>query len=209
MKKLALSITVTTLLFSAGSAMAAEGGEKEFGDQGTLAFGAATGLNFSYTSISPPQGDSTSVIQFSVLPQIQYFVIDGLSVGGELEFAITKPKDSDTLTTFGIGPTVGYNVWLSPGLLSLWPQLEFRYRTEGTTGTTTVGTTTTTISGSRNTITLGAFVPLLIHPVKHFHFGVGPYFDVDLSAKESFNGNSADAAKELTFGIRGEIGGWL
>jgi hypothetical protein len=49
-------------------------------------------------------------------------------------------------------------------------------------------------------------VPLLIHPVKHFHFGVGPYASIPVLAKDS-NGN--DAAKSTDVGVRLEVAGWL
>ena len=56
---------------------------------------------------------------------------------------------------------------------------------------------------------VGVFVPLLIHPVKHFHFGVGPYFDIDVSSKESSGNVSVDGDKNMHVGIRAEVAGWL
>ena len=48
------------------------------------------------------------------------------------------------------------------------------------------------------------FVPLLIHPVEHFHIGIGPYLDTDLTSKTE----GEDGVKETTIGIRSEIAGW-
>ena len=109
------------------------GGEREFGNPGVLAIGGATGANFGYTQTTPASGSSTNFINLSIAPDVQYFVIEGLSLGGTIDFSWTKPNSGDSLTTFGIGPTVGYNVWLTPGQLSLWPQATFSFNTESIT----------------------------------------------------------------------------
>jgi hypothetical protein len=188
----------------------APAGEREFGNPGVIAVGAGTELHFGYTSISPPQGSSSSVTSFGLRPQAAYFVIEGLSVGGEVLFDYSKAKDSDAETTFGIGPLVGYNVWVSPALLSVWPQAGVTYSSTSTSFTSqngTGGTTSTSVTNSK--FTVNAFVPLLIHPVHHFHFGIGPYFAADLSSSVSGGGQSTDGNKNLSLGLRGEIGGWL
>ncbi|HEY1693913.1 MAG TPA: hypothetical protein VGG39_17220 [Polyangiaceae bacterium] len=185
-----------------------EGGrEKEFGNPGVIAIGGSTSANFGWTQDSPPAGGkSTSAIDLNLQPDIQYFVIEGLSVGGTLLFDWTKPNSGDATTTFGIGPTVGYNIWLSPGSLSLWPQVTFLFNTKSEpTGQPAPAPS----SVSLTTMTLQAFVPLLIHPVSHFHFGVGPYVSTDLSSKASAGGQSADGDKFTSVGIRLEVAGWL
>jgi hypothetical protein len=183
----------------------AKGGEKEFGDQGVIAFGAATSLNFGYRQISPVSGPSNNAIDILVVPEIQYFVINGLSVGGIVTFEWNKPNTGDATTTIGVGPTVGYNLWLTPESLSLWPQATFSYNNLSTT----ISTPTGNVSGSLTTMNVGVFVPLLIHPVKHFHFGIGPYFNIDVSSKESAGNTSSDFDKAMNVGIKGEIAGWL
>jgi hypothetical protein len=209
---LAIATLATRALFAAEPAppraAGAEtiGGEKEFGDQGVVAFGAATSLNLGYTQTSPPSGPSSNITNISIVPEIQYFVITGLSVGGIVVFDWAKPSTGDSTTTIGIGPTVGYNFWISPGLLSLWPQATFTFNNASTSIPSPTGGT---VSGSLTTTNVGVFVPLLIHPVKHFHFGVGPYFNIDLSSKESAGGTSVDGDKAMNLGIRGEIAGWL
>src|SRR5262249_33467237 len=130
-----------------------------------------------------------------------------ISVGGEVVFTYVKPKDVDALTTFGIGPMVGYNLWLTPGQLSLWPQVEFLY----TSSKASVSAGGASFAGTQTTMALGLFVPVLIHPVKHFHFGVGPYLSMDLSSKfkADAGGDSVDSIKHTVFGVRLEIAGWL
>ncbi len=184
----------------------AEAGEREFGNPGVIAIGGTTSANFGWAQNSPPQGSSTSAIDLNVAPDVQYFVVEGLSVGGTLLFDWAKPNSGDATTTFGIGPTVGYNLWLSPGSLSLWPQVTFLFNTSSRpTGAAAPAPS----SESLTTMTLQAFVPLLIHPVKHFHVGVGPYFSTDLSSKVSAGGNSADFDKLTSVGIRFEVAAWL
>jgi len=200
---------LTLSTFAAAPAMAAEEGGKEFGNPGVLAIGARTSLNLGWASVSPPQGDSQSAIGFGLSPQAAYFVIEGLSVGGELGFSYTKPSKGDGTTVFSIGPEVGYNAWLVPGTLSIWPQVGVLYSSASESVTSTSGTTSTTLTATTSTFSVVAFVPLLIHPVKHFHFGIGPYFSMDLSSSTSQGGTSADGNKTTALGIRGEIGGWL
>ena len=138
---------------------------------------------------------------------MQYFVAEGISLGGTLLFDWNKPNQGDATTTFGIGPTVGYNLWLSPGSLSLWPQATFLFETaSGPVGTSSTGGT---ISGSLTKMNVGVFVPLLIHPVKHFHFGVGPKFNIDVSNKASSGGASVDLPKDMNIALAFEVAGWL
>jgi hypothetical protein len=205
---LTAAAAVASLLVSS-TAMAQEAKGKEFGDQGVIAIGAATSLDLSFRSTSPPTGNGFNTTQLSIEPEIQYFVIDSLSVGGiaYIDWSRTSGSGngpSPSATTFGIGPTVGYNVWLKAGFLSLWPQAEFLFNdVNNSPGAPNTPSTTNTV------MTVGLFVPLLIHPVEHFHFGVGPYFDIDVSSKTSAGNQSNDADKDTVFGIKGEIAGWL
>ncbi|MGH7296711.1 MAG: hypothetical protein ACRELB_17360 [Polyangiaceae bacterium] len=208
MKKIiAVAVAAAVLGVTSLAAAQEKAGEKEFGNPGVIAIGGDTTANLGFTQHSPPNGGtSTNDLNFSIAPNIQYFVAEGISVGGTLLFDWTKPNQGDATTTFGIGPTVGYNLWLSPGSLSLWPQATFLFETaSGPTGLTAPAPT----SGSTTLMNVGVFVPLLIHPVSHFHFGVGPYFNIDLSNKESAGGQSADLPKDMHVGIAFEVAGWL
>jgi hypothetical protein len=215
MKKTALAIATLAAATLAGSpataqdpasaAPAKEGG-KEFGNPGVLAIGAITGLTLAYSNVSPPQGTSNSGLTFALSPQLAYFVTEGLSLGGEVGIAYTKVKD-DSVTIFSLGPRVGYNAWITPGSLSIWPQIGVNYASTSTSVSNQVGGASASFTGSL--FTLVAFVPLLIHPAKHFHFGIGPYFTTDVSSSNSSGGTSVDGDKTTTVGIRGEIGGWL
>jgi hypothetical protein len=203
MKKLTLSLAAAMVL--AAPTAFAQG--REFGDQGTLAFDAATGGNIGYTSTSPAGGGSSfNTIDINVQPAMHYFVTNGFSVGGTLLFDWSKPSTTDATTTIGIGPTVGYNIWLTPGQLSLWPKVTFSFENASKPGSGSGATATP--SGSAQLMNLGVYVPLLIHPVKHFHIGVGPYFGIDLSNKFSAGSLSVDGDKSTSFGVKADIGGW-
>jgi len=52
---------------------------------------------------------------------------------------------------------------------------------------------------------IGVFVPLLIHPAEHFHIGIGPYIDTDLSAK--LDGQDDAKARRLVFAWKSPVGG--
>jgi hypothetical protein len=207
MKKIVAVAVVLAACGSSSLAFAQERGGREFGNPGVIAIGGTTSANFGWTQDSPPAGAaSTSVIDFNIAPDVQYFVIEGLSVGGTLLFDWNDPNKGSATTTFGIGPTVGYNYWLSPGSLSLWPQVSFLFETVSQPTNQPAPAPSST---SLTEMSLNAYVPLLIHPVEHFHFGVGPYVSIPLSSKESAGSQSADFDKFTSVGIRFEVAGWL
>ena len=182
------------------ASVSATGGEFEIGD-------GPTGFSFESTSTKPPGGGSSvSGMSFTLAPTIDYFVAEGISVGGFIGFGYSKAgEDPNTVkvTTLGIGPRVGYNLWLTPGQLSLWPNVWFGYFN----ASANIGGND---AGSLNKMSLGVNVPLLIHPASHFHFGVGPFFRMDVASKEKPpSGDSVDGAKTTAFGLMAEIGGWL
>lgn len=223
MKKAILLALTTGAVLHATSASAQE---KNFGSQGVVEFGVgiANGSLFfppyvgttstltvdhtseSTVSSTGVQSGGGSTTSFTLAPQVHYFVIDGLSLGGTAIFGYTKPDQGDAETTYGIGPTIGYNAWLSPGLVSLWPQVTFLY----TASTSSQGSINgQSLSETTSRATIGVFVPFEIHPVKHFNIGIGPTFAYDLSASISSGGQSADTDKLTSFGAAGFIGGWL
>jgi hypothetical protein len=204
--------TTTTTTATATAAAPAEGGGekggKEFGNPGVINFGAATALGFESRSDKLSGNDAGKETKFGLEANVAYFVIEGLSVGADVGFSSLSTKDAkgedgEGSTTIKVGPFVGYNLWLSPPLLSLWPQVGILYQNVSLKDKGQD-------LGSANKMTLDIFVPLLIHPVQHFHFGIGPFMDLDLSSKvKPTGGESVDAAKSTIFGLKGEIAGWL
>ncbi|MGZ3417148.1 MAG: hypothetical protein ACXVEF_43970 [Polyangiales bacterium] len=213
MKKISFVFAAAALLAALPASAAEEKDGGEFGNAGVINIGAATSLALEFGSSKSPDppvgtGKKTSSTVFSITPSIDYFVIDNLSVGALVLFRTESRKpedasDSDSSTTWGVGPRVGYNLWLTPGQLSLWPTLALLYSSTSTKAKGQDGP-------SFSTMSLDLFVPLLVHPVKHFHFAIGPFASFDLSSKaKPPNGDSVDSDKSTTFGLRGEIAGWL
>jgi hypothetical protein len=204
---LAALATLAALPASASEEKKAEEGP-EFGNPGVINIAAATSLDLTFGSSKEAEGGKSSITQFSITPSIDYFVVEGVSVGALLGYAHRSEKpegatDADTASSWVVGPRVGYNLWLTPGRISLWPLLAFEYRSTSTT------------SGGKDgpTLSTGAvdlFVPVVFHPVPHFHLAVGPYFTLDVTSKAKLtNGESVDGKKDTLFGLRGEVAGWL
>jgi hypothetical protein len=200
--------TTTTASSTATTTTTETTGDKSFGDPGVIAIGAGTELGFAATSSKFDGNDAGKSTRFGLTADVSYFVIKGLSVGGLLGFQSLSTKDAagndaGGATTIAIGPQVGYNIDLSPPTLSLWPKASFLYES---TSTKQGGN-----DGPKSTkMVFGLFVPLMIHPVKHFAFGIGPFLDMDISSKSKPPvGDEKDGVKDMTFGLKGVILGWL
>ncbi len=62
------------------------------------------GGGFNYRQSSPSNGELNS--NYGIYPQVEYFVIDHLSLGGTLNFF--GQNGSTTYTGYGIGPSLSY-----------------------------------------------------------------------------------------------------
>jgi hypothetical protein len=206
----------------------ADGGTPNFGKSGQLAIswdqalgtpfvvgGTASGLggtaplvpgswsmiDFQYVSLNNNGGSAT---QFGLAPAADFFVIDNLSVGGQLLFSIasTSPNQGPgtSYTSFGIAPEVGYNIGLTDRI-SVWPKLFFGYQS----------TSVSNNGGSYSEGALGVYVPFLYHPAQHFFLGIGPNFATQLISNISpgNGGPSVDGSKATTFGITATFGGYF
>lgn len=179
-----------------------------FGNQGVFAFSNDMNVNFSGYSQSIPNntGDSPSGWTLTLKPSLDYFVIQGLSVGGFVQYTHTNASTpnqtssgstSSSADTFGIGPRVGYNIPISDAL-SWWPLLSLSFSTTSASG-----------NNSQNAFTILAYAPFLYHPVSHFFMGLGPFVGTDLSANASQNGTSGPGTKTTVYGLQFTIGGWF
>ncbi|MET0386479.1 MAG: hypothetical protein ABW321_10995, partial [Polyangiales bacterium] len=138
------------------------------------------------------------VTTIQLAPSADYFIIDGLSIGGFVSFDYSKSGSSDG-TRFGIGPRVGYNFGLSD-TFSVWPKAGFAYAHSSTSTSVDLGESMTSETSSTNdAIALNLFVPLVVHPARHFFAGFGPFLDTDLSG----------ANRVTVFGLKLTMGGWL
>jgi hypothetical protein len=117
---------------------------------------------------------------------IDYFAIDGLSVGGAISyFTVSTSSEEDgeddddgaTLSGFSLSPRVGY-AFMFNETVGLWPR-----------GGITYATTSTSIDDSdsetsANHLALSIEAPLVITPVEHVAFTIAPSLDLGLSGSE-------------------------
>jgi hypothetical protein len=165
---------------------------REFGHKGQLAMQADLQLSFEGRSVDNGGSSTTLVVQ----PAADYFVIDHLSVGGLVGLDITSDSPQQgpgtTVTTFSVGPRVGYDIPLTDAI-SFWPDVFLAY-----------SNSTFSNNGRSNSsaaVTIGAFAPFLFHPVTYFFLGLGPNVSTDLSRD--------NGGKVTSYGIMSTIGGWI
>lgn len=241
--KLAIALA-TPMLLVAGTASAQQ--VNGFGEKGTLTINAISGTpildtqDFGYPLIgatpliglqfdgnsTPTQNNRSSAEHFTtfyIAPALDYFIIDKLSIGGELLFAhISHNHDetdnNTTVTTgqpsvdvFGIAARVGYNIDFGKHF-GIWPRagIGFRYAHQGLPGGG---------DGSVNWLYFNIDAPVLWHPVDHFYVGVGPGVSFALTKSETYNQNvggggtvSVTTSPYGTYSIRilnAIIGGWF
>jgi hypothetical protein len=167
-------------------------------------------VSFQYATISDNHGSGTS---FVVSPALDYFAIDGLSLGGSVVFGIFNPAhegsgSGTTVTLFAIAPRIGVNIRLGDSV-SFWPKMYFGY---ATTSVSDNGPTS-------NATAIGIFAPFLFHPVPHFFVGIGPNLSTQLSNNVSTSsigiggttipGATVEAPKVTQLGLQATFGGWL
>ncbi len=174
---------------------------ESYGDAGVIS--PAGFVSFGYASYSQPQGGSSSITTFALVPQVLYFVIDDVAVGGSLSFSSSNSSGNGFGNSnshgFGITPMGAYNLRLSD-LMSLQLQGGLQY----STSTTDAGRFSTTSSG----FSLLLSTPLLFH-FGNFFLGGGPQLDVDITSTQTSRGISSDGPKRTAFSINSVIGGWF
>ena len=147
-----------TVLSSARSAAAFGGTADRLGQQGNFVISNRADLGFD-------QGLSYRGTSISLAPELDYFVIPNLSIGG----AVLFNWDSNNGTSGGIVPQVAYHLPLSASW-SFWPRLAVTIAS-GNPG-----------DPARFSVEVSA--PFLIHPAEHFFFGFGPAFATDLAGAD-------------------------
>jgi hypothetical protein len=151
--------------------------ERKFGDPGVV-------VPSGSLSVTTQSGGVTVV---DLQPGLQFFTTPNVALGLSLiYFHFSAPLGSNSI--YGIAPSLGYNLRLGDPL-SIFPQVSLSLESA-------------TNAGSSQAI-LGAslFVPVLIHPVRHFFLGFGPDFLITGPTDDLFNTRA--------FSVRTVIGGWL
>ena len=155
--------------------------------------------------------DKTSI--FYINPGVDYFVIDHLSIGGEVLFAITGSSvthhrrnqpdvtnDGQGGTHFGILPRVGYDIPIGDKF-SLWPRggLGFIHSSYSGAGQPDISGTAWLFY---------ADVYFCFHLVPNFFFGVGPGFTASVSSSQSVGGASGDGPGITDIRLLSFLIGW-
>jgi hypothetical protein len=181
---------VSTESFAAGSAV-------------VVTPGSESTLDFQYLSLS---GNGGTAEHFGLAPSVHYFVGDNISLGAQVLFGVTNVSSghdvssvngtsSTTMVDWGVAPSVGYNIAVGDRV-SIWPRVFFGY-----------GNASTNHNGpSLSVVSLGAYVPVIFHPVNHFFLGIGPNVYTQLSVS---NGFSSDVAKVTAVGLFATFGGYF
>jgi hypothetical protein len=149
------------------------------------------------------QRDSTSITSLYINPRIHYFVLENLSIGGELLLAsFSGETETETLNkvsgasvkettklddapgAFGLMPLVGYNIALG-SKVSLWPQGGIGFRRA----------TWKRFAPDREYAErwwfLNVDVPLMVHIAPHLELGAGPGLTLNLSQSLDVPQNNA------------------
>ncbi|MCL2824620.1 MAG: outer membrane beta-barrel protein [Polyangiaceae bacterium] len=160
MRRICFALALLATMAAAGSAMA-----EELGGEGQFAVSADASVSFNHRL-----GDFKHD-EFVLRPALDYFVIDGLSIGASVTLGYAKVGDADT-TIYGIGPRVGYAFTITDQV-AFWPKvgLEYLHMSVDYEG----------ISGSSSSTDLFIFAPFTFAPVDHFFMGIGPHFNLHLS----------------------------
>ena len=115
-------------------------------------------------------------------PGLDYFIGNGISVGGVVGFGYTS--GSPATTTFNLGARAGFNQGLNEHV-SFWPTI-------GIDGSYIHNT------GSSSTAALEVFAPFLYHAAPHFFLGAGPFLSYLVKG-----------GPDTEYGLDFVIGGWL
>lgn len=202
-------------------------GVDNLGEEGQLTFGVdrIMGLAFDRATLSPDTGGDITVKNTSfalfgnpgagdptgptmMIPRLSldFFVVEGISVGGSLMYFTRSGEtetdagstDNPSTSTFGIAPRVGYAMAFDE-TFSFWPRAGITYFSSKTETTPTGGGGTDTITVSGMDLTIEAMVG--ISPIENIAFLVGPYLDLGLSGTvkdEPAGGSSTETDAKLT-----------
>lgn len=160
-----------------------------FGETGDLVFSGLTELTLTQTTVSPVSEGAPSS-HFLVAGSVDYFSVRGLSVGVRFSYSHTAQSGSDPFDSVSVGPRIGYNVPIGDHC-SFWPSVYGAYNDSWSS------------SLDDRSVTVGAYAPLLYHPVPHFFVGIGPLVSVGTSL------GNATAPVLTDYGLSATVGGWV
>jgi hypothetical protein len=164
---------------------------RRFGESGELAIAAATEMNLEHADASPSSGFPPLIMLF-IESAVDEFVTRGLSLGARVSYEHLAQRGFPSVDLLSAGPRIGYNVSIEEHW-SFWPVVYGAYEAVWDGG------------ASAPTISLGAYAPVLFHPVPHFFFGLGPYVATTLATV----GATRTPGNLNLYGLSLTLGGWL
>lgn len=218
------------LFFAAPGAFAQE----KFGHAGGFAIGAEriTGFAVTHTEAEFEAGplsfdyesDTTSFSFLATDPEspfvsprvgFDFFVIDGLSLGGFIGYASNDTEgdfdgddedEEQQSSTFMFGPRVGY-AYMFSDIFGIWPRGGITYVSGNVEDDNEVESETSLFA-------LSAELMLVLSPVEHAAFIFGPTMDFTISGDGEFNNPAGpdgdiDDLKVNTFGVQAGIVAWF
>jgi hypothetical protein len=173
-------------------------GVEGFGAPGQMLITSEFDIDLRYVSESL-SGLSQSGPDITISPALMFFLAPQLAVGGILGFH-HEAKENNTLTSFIFGPTIAYNIAISPRA-SIFPMVGLVYTWFKTEQDLPSGRRTN--SGYDLGLLLKA--PVLFHPFPHVFVGFGPIIIIDFVSKADMGA----ATKTRSFGLTLDLGFWL
>jgi hypothetical protein len=199
-----------------------------WGNNSVFSGGSATGLVVNGNGgVATGGGNPT----FYTTPRVgfDYVLVPNLTLGGDLFVFFTlggstSAKQGNTTTTtdlpsgnaFGVAPRVGYVIGLNP-LLSIWLRGGFSFYHAGTS--VSVNNCSNDRTTALNVVGLDVDPQLVISPLPHFAFEVGPAIDwgfagsASVSTPSNQNCNTTITTSfgytAYNFGITGGLLGWF
>jgi len=182
---------VLATLGVAGGAAGEAPESKRFGDRGQLVLNGDLAITAGHRW-GEGNGSLNDFTFFSVRPSVDYFVLEGLSLGVTLGLGGSFGENSD-FTEVGAGLRVGYALPLGERV-SLWPRLGASLYHQNIQSQ--FGGREQEDSASIGRVDL--FTPLLVHPTSSFFIGLGPVLAVETGDFES-----------VSLGVQSLVGGYF
>jgi len=179
-----------------------------------LSFGQTSSTTSTVDTPIMHSETTQKVTSLIINPGIDVFVIDRLSIGGEVAIGkawasdktvtkdvrsgveTTTTDDGPSPTTFGFMPRVGYSIPIGQHF-SIWPRGGLGFVTSSYSQP--AGPTGGTVDVSRTATLFFVDVPFMWHPSDKFFVGLGPGFSRTLSNSEKAGDVSRDPGPVTTF----------
>jgi hypothetical protein len=199
MRKSWVAIVVAVWGLSWSSSARAEDASS-FGGQGSASLAAerlfgihhavpSSGSNITTFSLFGPGGLEAAAAPYSI-PRIgfDYFAAGGFSIGLGAELTVVSPENGSNTTILGLNPRLGYALRVSDAV-TFWPRAGVSYVLLDPAGGSSAYLLAATLEAQ-----------LVVTPVQHFGFALGPTADIGLSATHT---------KLTEWGLQAGLIGWF